>query len=315
MSAAAFTSREGLRAVVYLLLSVTFAFVLFGAMDEHYDYLVGERFDLAGADDFTSSRILSILALKVVAAAGFSPVAASKVLLVLSAVGVLFAFRSLLVSSAGVTPSRASLLSPAILVPMTWNYVILSNVVYPEDIPALLLFILGLSYLFDGRMARFHAVFMLAVLNRESAVFLVPAMFLVQLGRRDLRALVLHCLGLGAAWFAARMLLMHFFGGGMDAPMYLKTLDENLEFCRSILRLNPRAVRMLMVFGGAWIALPFCGGGGSRGAASPGADAPRVPGGDGIRGKPRQRGQDLHRDDPRRHRPRGPAHRPEVHPA
>lgn len=200
------------------------------------------------------------MALNAIAVFGFSVKFSSQILVVLATFGVLFAFRSLLESSSGISRLRASLLSPAILIPMVWNYIILSGILFPEDIPALLLFILGLTYLFKRKMYAFHIVFLLAIVNRESSIFLLPAMFLIQVGKRDLLKLIVHVLILAGIWYGVKILLMHFFGGGMDAPLYLNTFSPNLAFCKSIINLNPKVLRLLMLFGGLWIVLPFCYG-------------------------------------------------------
>ncbi len=183
-------------AAAFLLLSLTFSTVLFNSLDEHYTHLIQERSNLGGSGTFSGARILSILALNAIAVLGFSLRQSSQILVVIATVGILFAFRSMLESSSRLPRSRASLLAPAILIPMVWNYIILSGILFPEDIPALLLFTLGLTFLFREKRWHFHVVFLLAILNRESSVFLLPAMFLIQVGKRNLLKLTGHILAL-----------------------------------------------------------------------------------------------------------------------
>ena len=176
----------------------------------------------------------------------------------LSTFGTLFAFRRLLISSSGMSFSRATLLAPGILIPMTWNYAIISRLIFPEDLPALFLFTLGLVFLFEKRPIAFHVVFILAILNRESSIFLLPAMFLIQVGSRKFLRLVLHISLLALIWYGLKLLLMHFFGGGISGPQYLNTFSQNLTLIKSIVHLDPRALLLLLMFGGLWAAIPFC---------------------------------------------------------
>lgn len=246
--------------VAFLLLSVTFAVLLFNSLDEHYTRLIQTRFNFGWSGTFTGTRILSILLLKAIAVLGFSAKVSSQILVVLTTFGVLFAFRSFLGSSSGISLTRASLLAPAILIPMVWNYILLSGILFPEDIPALLLYILGLTYLFKRKKFAFHLVFLLAIVNRESSLFLIPAMFLIQVGKRNLLKLMVHIVVLAGIWYGVRLLLMHFFGGGVNAPLYVNVFSQNLALCKSVIHLNPKALRLLMLFGGLWIVLPFCYG-------------------------------------------------------
>ena len=197
--------------------------------------------------------------LNIIGLSGLSVKTSSAVLITAAVFGTLIAFRRLLLQSSGISPVRASLLAPAILIPMTWNYSIISRMVYPEDLPALLLFTLGLAFLFEKRTLAFHVVFLLAILNRESAVFLLPSMFLIQVGSRRLSRLLIHIFILAAVWYGMKMLLMHLFAGGVG-PQYLNTYSQNLELLKAVLDFDPKALRLLLLFGGLWAVIPFCYG-------------------------------------------------------
>ena len=229
-------------------------------MDMHYDRLIQERAVLGGEETFAGARILSVLALNVLTELNVTAKTSSWILVALSTFGTLFAFRRMLISSSGLSLSRATLLASGILIPMTWNYAIISRLIFPEDLPALLLFTLGLAFLFEKRAIAFHVVFILAILNRESSIFLLPAMFLIQLGRRRLLRLVLHISVLALTWFGLKLLLMHFFGGGISGPQYLNTFSQNLALIKSLVDLDHRALLLLLMFGGLWLVIPFCYG-------------------------------------------------------
>ncbi len=246
--------------VAYALLAVAFVALLHGSLDAHYEHLLRSRLDPApGGRGFANTRILSLLAIRPMMWLGLSMSLASLFLAVLATAGTLIVFERYL-SAWGLLESRSVLLAPAILLPMAWNYIVLSDIHFPEDIPATLLFVLGLLLLKRKRMLAFHIVFLAAVANRETSLFLVPAMFLLQVGERRTAPLLLHVLALGGVWLGGRLLLMELLGGGAGASMHENNFAFNLRLCKSLFALNPRALRMLMLFGGLWAFLPLCAG-------------------------------------------------------
>lgn len=243
--------------VIFLILSVSFTVLLFTSQDGHYSFLIQERYEFQENASFTNARILSVLVLKAFTSLGFSIEFSSQILAVLATLGVLYAFRSLIEASGNVPRGRATLFAPLILIPMLWNYIISSDIIYPEDIPALLLFTIGLTYLFKKNMLSFSIVFLIATLNRESSIFLLPAMFLIQFKNRKLSDLIIHLTVLAAAWIGIKLLLMHYFGGGIHSSYYINTLRDNLAICKSIFHLEPGGLRLLTLFGGLWLFVPI----------------------------------------------------------
>lgn len=162
----------------------------------------------------------------------------------------------------GQSREKSLLLAPFILVPMVWNYILLSSAHYIDDIPAILLFTIGLTALAENRSFRFHIIFLIAMVNRETAVFLIPAMVLMQTGKKRLSALLLHSLVLFAAAFVIRLFLYKLIstGNSSSVSMFDTILKDNIHFLLSIFQGNPEALRMLMTFGGIWLLLPFCFG-------------------------------------------------------
>jgi hypothetical protein len=88
------------------------------------------------------------------------------------------------------------LLSLVIFYPLTWNYIILSHLYFAADLPAIAFFLLGLVYALERRWVYFYPLFFLALFNRESIIFVVPAYLLLILPtKRDsatLRTLLGH---------------------------------------------------------------------------------------------------------------------------
>ncbi len=246
--------------ILYLLLAITFSAIQFSFLDEHYTLLVRERYELGGTATFATSRILSIVLLRFFTIFGLSIEASSYILTVLTLTGILYAFRAMLEVAGELPSARSILLAPFIIVPIFWNYTVLSEIMYPEDFPAMLLFMLGLLFLYKEKSSAFHLVFLLAALNRESSIFLLPAMLILQIRKRRLSSLLLHLLVLAAIWAVIKAARMHFFGGGIDAPYYVNSFKYNIIYLKSMLNLKPEGLSLLCMFGGLWLAIPFCFG-------------------------------------------------------
>lgn len=84
-------------------------------------------------------------------------------------------------------------------------------------------------------------------------------MFLLEVGKRKLVPLLLHCAALAIAGYLIRFGLIHFLSTSpvTSTAMFEHHFQSNLNFVLSTFRGNPEALRMLMTFGGLWIALPF----------------------------------------------------------
>ena len=143
---------------------------------------------------------------------------------------------------------------------MVWNYIILSSAHYIDDIPAMLFFVLGLTALESGKRLWFYLVFFVAVINRETAVFLVPAMLILRFKQEKLWKLAVRSVVLIGIAYGLRHLLVFVldFKPEYSAGMFQNTLKANLIFMGSLFHGDPEALRMLMIFGGLWAVLPFC---------------------------------------------------------
>lgn len=145
---------------------------------------------------------------------------------------------------------------------MVWNYIILSSIHYVEDVPAILLFTLGLIALAEKKSFRFHAIFLVAVVNRETAVFLIPAMLLMQFGKRKTIPLLAHSFLLLGTALGIRVFLNSLVSSGdpTEVSMFNNHFMENVHFLLSGFKGNTEALRTMMTFSGLWLFLPFCFG-------------------------------------------------------
>lgn len=227
-------------------------------MDPHFDILIDERIHFGGAV-FTASRVLSPSVVRLFVEAGIPGRTSAMILVMVTTIALLFFFAKLL-NLWGLDKEKSMLLAPFILIPMVWNYVILSQIHYPEDIPSVLFFTLGLVALAEKKSTQFHVIFLLAIINRESAVFLVPSMFLMEIGRRKTSSLLLHSFVLIVTAFGIRLFLNNLIStdGALINVMHENNFRVNIQFLWSALQGNPEALKMIMLFGGLWLWLPFC---------------------------------------------------------
>lgn len=232
----------------------------------HALQLLGERFALQ-APEFVQARILVHLVARgldaLVPAAGFIRI--YQVIAFGSILGVILAFRSLLCTAAALehthTLADGPLTALTILIPIAWNYLLLSDVFMPEDLPAMAFFTLGIVMLLRRRIAAFYLLFAIGTVNRESIILLVPAFLLVSpLGGtgpgRVVRTL-LHCVALLALWAGIRWVVFSLLPDTGPRLLHEDHLRTNLHFVRDMLLMKRHAIRMWLTFGGLWVLIPL----------------------------------------------------------
>ncbi len=246
---------------LYGILSVTFVVLLSLSMDSHFDYAIHERIHFGGSV-FTASRVFSPTMVRLLTETGLPEKTAALTYIAIASITLLFVFGRLLMSWGGISEEKSIQFAPLILLPMVWNYIVLSSIHYLDDVPAVLFFTLGLLALSEKKLFRFHLVFLTAIINRETAVFLVPAMFLMQFGKRKTPLLLVHSLALIAAAFAVKLFLNNLVGAVSSVPasMYEAHFSDNMAILKSMISGNTQDLRMLMTFGGLWLLLPFITG-------------------------------------------------------
>lgn len=247
--------------LAYALMAATFVVLLSSSLDHHFDYAVQERISFGGAG-FTASRVLSPFIVMIITRCGLSVRVSALVYVGIATIALLYLFAVLLEKWGGVGREQSLLLAPFILLPMVWNYIILSSIHYVEDVPAILLFTLGLIALAEKKSFRFHAIFLVAVVNRETAVFLIPAMLLMQFGKRKTIPLLAHSFLLLGTALGIRVFLNSLVSSGdpTEVSMFNNHFMENVHFLLSGFKGNTEALRTMMTFSGLWLFLPFCFG-------------------------------------------------------
>lgn len=169
--------------------------------------------------------------------------------------GLLLAFRAL--CSYWLSNLSLELASLVLLYAMSWNYAFLSIFIYPSDIVAILLFVLGILCLIQGRMRLYYALFILGCLNRETICFLTVAMLFLYLGRRPLGWLVWHSCAQALIWFVLKAALAYLFRENYGESVFQNQIGNNLLFIGDLFALDSFALWSLASFGGLWLLLPF----------------------------------------------------------
>jgi len=244
---------------VYLLCAITFTVILSYSLDRHFDEMVHERIYFQGWGPFTMARVLSPLCIRAVNQVVPSERTSAFIYITICLTALFYAFSKHVHLLTGIDHARSHFFSLILFLPLIWNYVILSSALYPGDIAAILFFTLGMNALLEKQDISFHIILLLALMNRESSVFLIPAMFLINIRKRRLPPLVIHCLVLIIAAAVVRVLLMHFVStSGANQPnLFDQFFIANIRFLGSIFSGNLEALRMLMTFAGFWILIPF----------------------------------------------------------
>jgi hypothetical protein len=113
-----------------------------------------------------------------------------------------------------------------ILMPMSWNYIIINGVVdgaglyYCYDIPSLTFFSIGLILFIKNKWGLFYVIFILATLSRESSCFISVGGFLLLANFSSFnpkcfftenKNLLLHVFSQALVWTSIKMVLHHKF--------------------------------------------------------------------------------------------------------
>jgi hypothetical protein len=138
---------------------------------------------------------------------------------ILSTYAVLLCFRRLLFFF---HVSHPDLLSLAILYPLAWNYILIGNHFFASDIPSIAFFILTLLFALKKQWFYFYPLFILALFNRESIIFVIPAYLLLMFPLKDNPALLKTVLGhvvlQMVLFIAVKGLLLYLFRNNPGTP-------------------------------------------------------------------------------------------------
>lgn len=167
----------------------------------------------------------------------------------LTAFGLLLAFRKYL----GLFSTRVGPLVPMlILYPILWNHAVIHRLFMPSDLVSLVIVIVGLILIYRKNWLYFYPLFTLAILNRETVIYLTLAMIFTSRGRMTAKSVVLHALTQVCIWITVKYVLLVVFSSGMGG-LYLGTLDWNIQYLKSVVTFRDGAFLWLTLFGLVWI--------------------------------------------------------------
>lgn len=158
-----------------------------------------------------------------------------------------------------------------ILLPVSWNFIILNGLVdgaglyYPYDIPSLTFFAAGIVLFLKKKWLWFYPVFILACLNRESACFITMGGFLLTFQKGESkfvdffktnRKMITQVIAQASIWLTSRLILSYSF---RDNPgFFFEHPHSMIDFTAKIwsgephwAMSNPRW--FLTLFAGVWI--------------------------------------------------------------
>jgi hypothetical protein len=158
------------------------------------------------------------------------------------------------------TRSSADFGSLLILYPLLWNYsaFTVSPMFYPSDIPAVLLFVLGLSAIAGADWPKIYLWLGLASLNRETSCFLILATCLIMSGKIPWKRLCLHLGAMTVIYFSFQQGIKWAVANNSGASVYFY-VGANLKLFLAIIRGEVNEVLFATVSncGFIWLLIPL----------------------------------------------------------
>ncbi len=131
---------------------------------------------------------------------------------------------------------KADFYALVLLYPLLWNYVFVSGIRYPWDVPAIFFFVLGVAFIQRDQWRLYYLTFFLACLNRETSCFLIFAFVLLTWKRQPTRWIIFNGLLQLVLWLSVKAALTRLFQHNPGAKIFEKHLAANINFITGILR-------------------------------------------------------------------------------
>jgi hypothetical protein len=143
-------------------------------------------------------------------------------------------------------------LAPVIVYPMVWNYVLLSQTFQYYDLCAVFFFVLGLYLIVKGRFSFLLIVFVLALLNKESSVYLIFAYLLYNYKSIFKIRTIANTLIMAAIFVGIKLFLSHIFRNNSGDDFEV-TVYGNLETVQNFFQSHVYAKSIFLNFGGIYL--------------------------------------------------------------
>ncbi len=143
-------------------------------------------------------------------------------------------------------------IAPVILYPILWNYIILNQSFQYYDFTAILLFTAGLYYILNEKMGLFIVIFIIGILNKETAGYLIFAYLLFNYKNIFTKKVILNTFLLGIILIGYRLLLNYIFrnnpGDTFEVGYY-----ENIRIVKELFSNRILLKNLALNFGGLYI--------------------------------------------------------------
>jgi hypothetical protein len=272
--------REACFLAVAGILSLVFTKYYFLLTSEYYPPAYSEKIAAFEADKVFQKRFLiPLVAKQLNQVAGISLDRSLKILVCMSAFGLLISFREMLrlTSAKSITP-YASL---GILIPVGWNYLMINSIFHAYDIPSIFIFCTAICLFMNGKYVLFYVTFAIGTLNRESTCFISVALLLMNWKGfipskdgatkvfRENKAVIIHMLAQFLMWLTITKLIAYacrnnpgFLYEGESTYSMIKFMNDALSGKPSWPFLDTSAflsnpISFLTLFMGTWLLIPI----------------------------------------------------------
>jgi hypothetical protein len=143
-------------------------------------------------------------------------------------------------------------LTPVILYPMLWNYIILNQSFQYYDFTAILIFTIGLYFILKENFILFLLAFIIGIINKETAGYLIFAYLLYNYKSLYTGKIITRTIILGAIFIGWKLLLNYIFrnnpGDSFEVGYY-----ENVRIVKELFTNKILLKNLALNFGGLYI--------------------------------------------------------------
>ncbi len=143
-------------------------------------------------------------------------------------------------------------IAPVILYPVLWNYIILNESFQYYDFTAILFFTTGLYYILNRQTTAFFAIFILAIINKETAGYLIFAYAFFNYKELFTKKVIINTLILGGIFIGYKFLLNYIFRDNPGAN-YEVSYETNIRIAKELFSNRIYLKSVALNYGGLYI--------------------------------------------------------------
>ncbi|NOS85104.1 MAG: hypothetical protein HOP31_08175 [Ignavibacteria bacterium] len=142
--------------------------------------------------------------------------------------------------------------APVILYPILFNYIILNQSFQYYDFTAILFFTIGLYYILNQRTIAFFIIFIIAVINKETAGYLIFAYLLFNYKNLFTKKVIINTFILGVFFIGYKLLLNYIFRNNPGDSFEIG-YHENIRIVKQLFSNTVYIKHLVFNFGGLYI--------------------------------------------------------------